>query len=156
MCFRCLVHGKKGAGMTPQDFKSSSRELPQIGRKPQFHSSNDGWTTFDSLVALIWPLKRGNGCYKRQKSPGKTHTHTHTVNGQRPVSVQPRYDWWNVIIDLVIKAKTYKGKGLTIVSNKTSLQIQNARQCWPSIDIPSITVASLHTVGYGCRVPLRN
>ncbi len=60
----------------------------QIGRKPQFHSSNAGWTTFDSLVALIWPLKRGNGCYKRQKSPGKTHTHTHTL-----LMVKDRYQF---------------------------------------------------------------
>ncbi len=35
-------------------------------------------------------------------------------------------------------------------------RILQVRQCWPSIDIPSITVASLHTVGYGCRVPLRH
>ena len=33
-------------------------------------------------------------------------------------------------------------------------RILQVRQCWPSIGIPSITVASLHTVGYGCRVPL--
>lgn len=31
---------------------------------------------------------------------------------------------------------------------------KQVRQCWPSTDIPSRTVASLHRVGYGYRVPL--